>query len=240
MKSLSPTNNASGGSLRALCIVRLGGGGGGTTLCRHARLQLGDGFVEVVRIDQWGARYTRADHNAHCCRRSVRPHLPLRVCRSSLRSLAQVEILEMVPHGEEMNAFYRHYALQLHNEREYKHYINLTTSVVVKSINLSRCKSKNNLEISLIRLQKLHFSVWQNLGSSITRQCYTCQYIRRRILCNPRLFSVEKNVRERMTLGCISFMFSCYPPFSYLQYPSAPLTRASYHPPRAYFAGATV
>lgn len=66
-------------SLRALCIVQLGGGGGGTTLCRHAHLQLGDGFVEVVRIDQWGARHTRADHNAHCCRRAVRPHLPPRV-----------------------------------------------------------------------------------------------------------------------------------------------------------------
>lgn len=119
VKSLSPTMSASGGSLRALCIVRFGGGG--TTLCRHARLQLGDGFVEVVRIDQWGARHTRADHNAHCYRRSVRPHLPPRVCRSSLRSLAQVEILETVPNREEINAFYRHYAMQLHSEREYEH-----------------------------------------------------------------------------------------------------------------------
>lgn len=115
-----PTMSASGGSLRALCIVWLGGGGGGTTLCRHARLQLGDGFVEVVRIDQWGARHTRADHNAHCCRRSVRPHLPPRVCRSPLRSLAQVEILESTPNREEMNAFYRHYALPLRNECEYE------------------------------------------------------------------------------------------------------------------------
>lgn len=62
---------ASGGSLRALCIVQLGGG---ATPCRRARLQLEHGLVEVVRIDQWGARHTRANHNAHCCRRAIRPH----------------------------------------------------------------------------------------------------------------------------------------------------------------------
>lgn len=47
------------------------------------RLRHGDGSVEVVRIDQWGARHTRANHNAHCCRRAVRPHprVPLLLSR---------------------------------------------------------------------------------------------------------------------------------------------------------------
>lgn len=57
--------------------------------------------------------------------------------------------------------------------------------------------------------------------------------MRRRIPGNPQLFSIERNVWEWrwvVSLSCFPLLPSFHPPFSYSQCPSAPLTRASYHP----------
>lgn len=120
-------------------------------------------------------------------------------------------------------------------------YVNLTTSVAIKSENiLIALQIEDQLEnLISCRLWKLHFfSLIENLRSFIIRQCHICQYIyickRRRIPCNSQLFTAERNVWETDIESYLFHVFllpSFHPPFSHSQCPSAPLTRASYHPP---------
>lgn len=48
-----------------------------------------------LEADQWEARHTRANHNAYCCRRAVRPHPWIASSTSARRQLLQLGQVEI-------------------------------------------------------------------------------------------------------------------------------------------------